>query len=294
MTSSRKIAIQRQFNRNSISYDTHAHVQRTMADQLTESIIEWKNKEFIDEPKILEIGCGTGTLTQMVANEWPSASITALDIAPEMIKAAVKRVQSEDDHLGTRNRISDRIRFILADIEKWAADAPASSFDIIVSNACFQWLSYPKETLGHLQRMLRSGGVLIFTTFGPDTFCEMHRSFNEVYLALGIEPQRHGLSFHSPLEWKYMLEESGYSSFNYKRSIHIEKYASVSDFLHSVKAMGASTSEAVTVSGHSLRRLFTNMYKEYEAKFRIQGGIAATYDFLIIQSVCDSKVKVFP
>ncbi|MEX2461219.1 MAG: malonyl-ACP O-methyltransferase BioC [Paenibacillaceae bacterium] len=284
MTNSRISAIQRQFNRSSISYDTHAHVQRTMADQLVKSLIGWKNKGFIDEPKILEIGCGTGALTQMVVKEWPSAYITALDVAPEMIKIAVKRVLSAEDHLGTGNSTSDRIRFIHADIERWAADAPTSSFDIIVSNACFQWLSNPEETLGHLQRMLRTGGLLIFTTFGPDTFSEMHRSFIEVYRAFGMEPQRHGLSFHSPLQWKFILDISGFSSFNYNRSIHIEKYASARDLLHSVKAMGASASEAVTMKGHSLRRLFTNMYKEYEEKFGIQGGVVTTYDLLIIQS----------
>ncbi|OMF23256.1 malonyl-[acyl-carrier protein] O-methyltransferase BioC [Paenibacillus sp. FSL H8-0548] len=285
MTNSRISAIGRQFNRSSNSYDTHAHVQRTMAHQLVRSLIGWKNKRFIVEPNILEIGCGTGSLTQMVVKEWPSAKITALDVAPEMIEVAMKRVQLADDLLGTIKSSSGRIRFIHADIENWAADAPASSYDYIVSNACFQWLSNPEDTLGHLQRMLRPGGILLFSTFGPDTFNEMHRSFHEVYRAFGMEPQRHGLSFHSTLQWQHMIEESGYANFNYKRYIHMEKYASARDFLHSVKAMGASTSEAVTMKGQSLRRLFTNMYKEYEGEFSIEGGVAATYDLLIIQSI---------
>ena len=284
MNNSSISTIQRQFNRSSISYDTHAHVQRTMADQLVKPLIGWGGNGFTDEPNILEIGCGTGALTQLVMQEWPSGNLTALDIAPEMIKLAERRVQLANDHQCTGKSSPDRIRFIHADIESWAADAPAFTYDIIISNACFQWLRNPEETLGHLQRILRPRGLLLFSTFGPDTFNEMHRSFHEVYRACGMEPQRHGLSFHSPLQWQYMLEKSGYSNINYKRTIHMEKYASARDLLHSVKAMGASTSEAVTMKGQSLRRLFTNMYKEYEEKFSIEGGVAATYDLLIIQS----------
>ncbi|KOY16069.1 malonyl-ACP O-methyltransferase BioC [Paenibacillus xylanivorans] len=284
MTIGRNSAVQRQFNRRAISYDAHAHIQRSMADHLARSLAGWKGKDFLSNTSILEIGCGTGALTQILVNEWPNANITALDIAPEMIEVASKRFRSAE-HSGSRNRATDRLRFLQADIETWATTAPESSMDIIVSSACFQWISSPQETLGHLRRMLRPGGLLIFTTFGPDTFCEMHEAFNEVYRVNGMEPQRHGLSFPSPVQWENMLNQSGYSSFNCERSIHKEKYASVRNFLYTVKGMGASTSEAVTVSGYSLRRLFTDMYREYENRFSMQGGVAATYDLLLIQSL---------
>lgn len=284
MTIGRSRAVQRQFNRSAISYDAHAHVQRSMANYLARSLSEWRNRRFLSDPSILEIGCGTGALTQILVNEWSSANVTALDIAPEMIEVASKRFRTAE-HPDTANCKTDRLRFLQADIEIWAVNAPECSVDIIVSNACFQWLSSPKETLGHLRRMLRPGGLLIFTTFGPDTFREMHEAFDKVYRANGMEPQRHGLSFHSPAQWEIMLQESGYSSFHCERSIHIEKYTSARDFLYSVKGMGASTSEASPIPGYSLRRLFTNMYKEYEDKFGTQGGVSATYDLLFIQSV---------
>jgi malonyl-CoA O-methyltransferase len=284
MTIGRSSAVQRQFNRSATSYDAHAHIQRSMADQLGRSLVEWKNKGFLSDPSILEIGCGTGALTQILVNEWPSANITALDIAPEMIEVASKRLRSLE-HPGNGNSTTDRLRFLQADIEMWAVNTPECSVDIIVSNACFQWLSSPQETLGHLRRMLRPGGLLIFTTFGPDTFREMHEAFDEVYRANGMEPQRHGLSFLSPAQWETMLHESGYTGVHCERSIHMENYASARDFLYSVKGMGASTSEAAAIPGYSLRRLFTNMYKEYEDKSSIQGGVSATYDLLFIQSL---------
>ncbi|BBI35947.1 malonyl-ACP O-methyltransferase BioC [Cohnella abietis] len=283
--SSRISDIRRQFNRSANSYDAHAHVQRLMSDRLAKSFLGWKNKSNIAGPHIVEIGCGTGALTEILVTEWPSASITAIDIAPAMIQLAEQRVLLDEANFNRiRKMTPDRLRFLHADVEMWAENAPTSSFDLIVSNACFQWLSNPKQTLGHLRRMLRPGGALIFTTFGPDTFCEMHKAFNEVYRANGMEPQRHGLRFLSPNEWNSVLKESGFSSIQSESSIHTEKYASARDFLHTVKAMGASTSEAVTIRGLSSRRLFASMYKEYEGKFSIQGGVAASYDLLLIQA----------
>ena len=124
----------------------------------------------------------------------------------------------------------------------------------------------------------------MFTTFGPDTFYELHQAFNEVYRASGMEPQRHGLSFQSTDQWKNLLKEAGFSSIQDERAIQKETYASARDFLLSVKAMGASTSEAAAMPGLSSRRLFARMYKEYEEKFSIQGGVVATYDLLLIQA----------
>lgn len=272
----RTTAVQRQFNQSAEgSYDIHADVQRTMAAQLVKSLIKWPNKGNAAELKILEIGCGTGNLTELLLNQWPDASITALDIAPAMIKAAEQRFKS--------NKSAD-IHFLQADVEMWAAEASLDSFDLIVSNACFQWLSHPRQTLCHLKRILRKKGSLVFTTFGPETFYELHQAFTEVYYANGMEPQRHGLSVLSPNQWRAALKEAGFSSIYSQQEILKETYASPKDFLQSVKAMGASTSEAIQLGGLSYRRLFTEMYKVYEEKFSNQNGVEATYEVLLFEA----------
>lgn len=275
--SNRKQRIRRHFNRSAAgTYDNHANVQRYMADRLSQTLKKQARPEEHPALQILELGCGTGTLTEMLANEWPSSMITALDMAPEMLKAAELRL-----HLGSGR---SHIRFLHADVEDWAFEAPAGSFDLIVANACFQWLGEPSETLRNLQGLLRSEGMLVFTTFGPDTFRELHEAFNAVYYANGNVPQRHGLTFQSVSEWKDMLAEAGYSAIQAESSTQIEMFTSVREFLHAVKAVGASASEAAEIRGLSTRSLFTNMYMEYEKRFSLPEGISVTYELLLFQA----------
>ncbi|MBP1962368.1 malonyl-ACP O-methyltransferase BioC [Paenibacillus aceris] len=268
--------VERQFQRSSAgSYDRNANVQRMMAEQLITVLDEWKREgEGQRVCDILEIGCGTGILTSRLVNKWPEAALTALDIAPGMLRAAERRV---------RQQARLDIRFIQSDVEEWSTTAQAATFDLIVSGACFQWLKQPEQTIQQLRRLLRPGGLLVFTTFGPETFAELHESFREVYQSRGQQPQRHGLSFQSRTQWSKMLADTGFSNIKDECSFHVETYPSARDFLLAVKAMGASTSQARAVPGLSSRQLFASMYNVYEAKFSTHGGIIATYELLLMQ-----------
>ncbi|MDR6878379.1 malonyl-ACP O-methyltransferase BioC [Bacillus sp. 3255] len=269
--------IARQFDRSSAgSYDRHAAVQRTMAMQLGEEL----PYEVAQPAVILDVGCGTGDLTGRLAAAWPQAAITALDIAPGMLQAAQRRLQSAQ-------AAGVGVRFLQADVERWSPCAEEASFDLIVSSACFQWLRDPKMTLRHLRRMLRPGGQLAFSTFGPDTFYELHASFHEVYRSLNLRPQRHGLAFRSGAEWCELLAEAGFTSVHERRSMYRATYPSPRDFLLAVKELGASASEARAVPGVSARRLFAGMYQAYTNKFSTQEGVGATYELLTLRAKWD-------
>ncbi|KEQ27843.1 malonyl-ACP O-methyltransferase BioC [Paenibacillus tyrfis] len=279
----RLLSIRRRFDRSArASYDAHARVQRVMANKLGRSLARRKERAGETRPHLLEIGCGTGLLTEILLRDWPDAFITALDIAPAMLEAAEQRIRSKAASADANQRLS--VSFHLADAEAWAAQAEPLSFDVIVSSACFQWLGRPQETLRHLRRLLRPGGLLAFTTFGPETFHELHESFAAVYRSCGLEPQRHGLSFLSAGEWRTLLQHAGFAEVREESTIRTEGYASVSEFLHSVKATGASVSAADASRGLGWRSLFAGMFREYEKRFPAPEGIAATYQLLLLQA----------
>lgn len=275
----------RRFNRSAAgAYDLHASVQRDMAAMLMEALGIRLFKEEDDKLSMLEIGCGTGHLTRLLAGKWPNAEIVALDIASEMIAAAEQRMRSTSSKA--------QVSFLHHDVETWASHAESSSFDLIVSSACFQWLRHPGNTLKELRRMLSPGGTLAFATFGPDTFRELHASFDEAYSRRGLKPQRHGLTFQTPEQWKASLLEAGFSMKREWRSHRIETYDSVAGFLHAVKALGASSSEAAAAGGLGNRRLFADMFQTYGAAFGTPEGVAATYDLLLFQAVAGDPSQV--
>ncbi|MCA0756271.1 malonyl-ACP O-methyltransferase BioC [Paenibacillus sp. N4] len=268
-------SIERQFNKSAAeSYDRHALVQRDMAGQLASSLADWKPAAHTaGSIEVLEIGCGTGSLTEMLLHARPDFRITAVDIAQAMVDMAGLRIESAG--------YAGRARFLRANAEEWAGDQPEASYDLIVSSACFQWLADPRKTAVELRRLLRPGGLLAFATFGPATFHELHESFAAAHRMYGTEPERHGLSFLPATDWTELLEHAGFSRIRSGQALHTETHAGVRAFLHSVKAAGAGAS-AASSRGLGYRRLLTAMFQQYERRYAVPGGISATYELLFI------------
>ena len=114
-----KDLIQKRFAKNLDTYNNNARIQKKMAARLLSFL---DRKDFND---ILEIGCGTGFLTQLVNDNFNFKTYTANDI----VESCEKYVKE----------INPKINFIPADIEK-AVENSDKKYDLIISNAAFQWV----------------------------------------------------------------------------------------------------------------------------------------------------------
>jgi malonyl-CoA O-methyltransferase len=121
----------------------------------------------IKPQRILDLGSGTGQCIPEVAARYKKAQLVALDIALPMLQHARKR-----------GRWRRRPWCVCADAESLPfADG---SFDLVFSNLMLQWCVELEVAFAELQRVLRPGGLLIFTSFGPDTLRELRSSWQQV------------------------------------------------------------------------------------------------------------------
>lgn len=112
--------------------------------------------------RAVDLGCGPGNSTEVLAERFPSAIVTGLDSSQDMIAAARQRLP----HLA----------FDVADIAGWHAPSPQ---DIILANASLQWLPDHQQLYPKLVSQLAQGGCLAVQT--PDNLTEpAHRLAREI------------------------------------------------------------------------------------------------------------------
>lgn len=108
----------------------------------------------LDPTVVVDLGCGPGNLTSLLADRWPAAAITGIDSSPDMVRAA------------SDTKAAARIRYAQADVRDWLEEAPEGGVDVLVSNAMLQWVPGHLDLLSALVRAVAPGGWLAFQVPG--------------------------------------------------------------------------------------------------------------------------------
>lgn len=168
-----KDLIKKRFSRKLKSYNDNARIQKQMAENLIKLL------DSFNFSSVLEIGCGTGLLTNIVNEKIKYKKYTAIDIVPEC-KSYIEMV-------------NPKIEFISSDIEIYIENL--QTYDLIISNASLQWVENLPEFIEKLILKLNPNGVLLFSTFGKE-------NFREIYFILGK-----ALIYFSKSELEKLLEK---------------------------------------------------------------------------------------
>jgi trans-aconitate 2-methyltransferase len=116
------------------------------ATERTQPTIDLVSRINLAEPeRIIDVGCGPGNSTRVLRNRWPHAEIIGLDKSPEMIRAARTAFPGEN--------------WILADATTWKDVKP---FDIVFSNAVFQWIPDHSHLINHWMSQVSRNGIMAF------------------------------------------------------------------------------------------------------------------------------------
>ncbi len=123
----------------------------TFADERGRPYVELLARVGADAPaRVVDLGCGPGSLTVLLAERWPEAEVVGIDSSREMISAA-------------RERGSAGVRYEVGDLRDWR---PARPVDVLVSNATLQWVPGHLDLLPGLVDSVAPGGWLAFQVPG--------------------------------------------------------------------------------------------------------------------------------
>jgi len=153
----------RAFEKAAGTYDDAAVLQNEIGDRLMERLDYIR----LQPRRVLDLGSGTGMFTSALMKRYRKADVVALDIAQPMLQ----RVKQRAGWLRKPGCVcGDTESLPFAD----------DSFDFIFSNLMLQWCTDLEATFIELRRVLSPGGLLMFTTFGPDTLMELRASWEAV------------------------------------------------------------------------------------------------------------------
>lgn len=169
----------------------------------------------------LEIGCGTGLLSQRLVDHFPKWDWLISDLAPDMV------AQCQENIAGSP------ADFMVMDGEQPTVTGPV---DLIVSNLAFQWFDQLEASLHRLLDLLPFGGKLVFTTLGPNSFKEWKQ-------ALADKGVAHGMHSYAPMDW-YQQRFEAVAQVDCLRQVIEYPYDDARHFLKALKAIGAGVARA--------------------------------------------------
>jgi malonyl-CoA O-methyltransferase len=251
------------FSQAAATYDAAAVLQAQVRDELLHRLEVLR----MEPEVVVDLGAGTGQASIALKRRYPGSRVVAMDIAHGMLLQARKRQ--------TLLRRFDRI----------VADAAAlplgdASVDMLFSSLMLQWCNDPDQVLRECRRVLRPGGVLHFTTLGPDTLIELRKSWRAA-----DSSHAHVNRFIDMHDLGDALMRAGFAEPVLDVERHTLTYDDARGLMRDLKAIGAHNATAGRARGLTGKSTLNRMLAAYEG-FRREGKLPATYEVIFAQAWC--------
>ncbi len=263
-----KARVRRSFSRAADGYEEVAVLQREAGSRLLERLDLVK----LDPRRVLDLGCGTGLQTQALLRRYPRAQVVALDLALPMVRRARRK-----------RRWRRRPLCVCGDMER--LPLRDRSVDLVVSNLAFQWSADPEGLFRECLRVLRPGGLLMFTTFGPDTLKELRQAWSEV------DEFEHVSPFIDMHDLGDLLVGAGFAAPVMDVDRLVLTYGEVDDLMRDLKRLGARNATAGRPRGLTGKARMAAMRASYE-RFRWNGLLPATHEVVYGHAWAPEPVEV--
>ena len=256
-----KQKIRRAFDRAAQRYNHAAALQQEVGNRLLERLDYIK----LQPQRLLDAGAGTGYCTNILSKRYSDAQVIALDLAPAMLRQA-RRSQSR------WHRWFGKQHFICGDAEQ--LPLRDNSVDLVFSNLTIQWCPDQDRVATEFQRILKPGGLLLFSTFGPDTLTEIRQSW------AAVDDNLHVNTFTDMHDVGDALMRAGFSD----PVVDVERltltYRDAKQPLRELKAMGANRvadGRRTSLTGKTRLQRYLAAYERFR---RTDGTFPVTYEVI--------------
>ncbi len=266
--------IRHAFSRAAAGYDAAAALQREVGGRLLESLDYLalrQGEEAKREPQVvLDVGCGPAHAAAAMKQRWPRAQVVALDLAMPMLRQARRQA-------GWWQRARNR------DFARINADARAlpfaeASVDVLYSNLCLQWIEDLPAVFAGFRRVLKPGGMLLCSTFGPETLQELRDAF------AAADERPHVSPFASIAQFGDALVHAGFRDPVLDRDLFVHRHRDLAALMRALRAIGATN--ALHARRHTLtgKARFAVASAAYEPLRGDDGLLPATWEAIYAQA----------
>ena len=259
-----KARVRASFDRAAISYDAAAVLQKEVRERMLNRLDFVK----ITPETIVDAGCGTGHASLALTRRFAASRVISLDIALGMLK------KTQSGQSGLKTRISrmfgvTKQHTLCADIEN--LPLAAGSVGLIWSNLAVQWCNDLDLAFKEANRVLQSGGLLMFSTFGPDTLKELRAA------ATADPDYVHVSRFIDMHDIGDALVRAGFTAPVLDVEHFVLTYDDVLGVMRDLKAIGAHNATEGRRRGLEGKGFLHKLTEGYE-RFRHDGKLPATFE----------------
>jgi malonyl-CoA O-methyltransferase len=256
-----KRAVRRAFERAAEGYERSAALQREVGARLLAHLDPMR----VAPARLLDLGSGPGAFFEPLAKRFADAEIVAIDLAFNMLRVAQRRTP-----WWRRALVARAPRLICADAER--LPLRGASAQLVFSNLALQWCA-PAAVFAECARVLETGGLMLFSTFGPDTLKELRDAFAMV------DAGAHVNSFVDMHDLGDGLVQAGFADPVMEMEMLTLEYASVEAIARELKAIGGHNALPGRARGLAGRHRWARMVEHYE-RLRREGSLPATFEVI--------------
>lgn len=216
--------------------------------------------------RILDLGCSRGASFAALSARYPAAQLCGVDLSATMLRAGQPGRAAWQRWLGLGKPVVGRLQ---ADAEQ--LPLAARSHSLVWSNLLLHWLDNPLPALAEAHRVLEVGGLLMFSTLGPDTLKELRSAFADGYA--------HTQRFTDMHDLGDMLVECGFSDPVMDMETITLTYDDLDRLFADLRAAGSSCAMKARRHGLTGRGRLAGVRAAYEA-LRDRGRLPATFEVI--------------